>query len=212
MNAHSQNLEIEIKLRLESFTEYLKLLGFLGSPDRELHQINCFFDSEDNTLHKAGWVIRVRAEDDRGLVTLKGTDSEEHELAVMREEVEAVIGRGEAMSIINLERDILSLDAEPVRFVRKNWPGLALSRQVQFSNTRQLKNYKIGDYSYVLELDRTEYADGTVDYELEMELDQPERTEVVIPSLQKLFASLDIPFERQEQTKLERALLRSRRF
>ncbi|MDX9856568.1 MAG: CYTH domain-containing protein [candidate division Zixibacteria bacterium] len=212
MDERRQNIEIEIKLRLESFCEYLKLVGFLGNPDRELHQVNCFFDSEDHRLMADGWAFRVRTEDNRGLVTLKGAASTAHPVAVVREEIEAEIDRGAAADIINLQSDILTIAVEPVTFVKKKWPGIALSKLVQFTNTRQFKNYKIGDYVYVLELDRTEYADGSIDYELEMELDQPQQAEVVIPSLQKLFASLDIPFEQQDESKFARALAKVTRF
>ena len=39
--------EIEIKLDLGSFTNYLKLLGFLGQIEHEELQQNGFFDSDD---------------------------------------------------------------------------------------------------------------------------------------------------------------------
>lgn len=212
MSGQNQNIEIEVKLKLDSFCEYLKLVGFLGNPDREMRQINCFFDSEDHRLMADGWAFRVRAEDNRGLVTLKGATTEDHALAVVREEIEAEIDRSTAVSVIGLQTEVLSLAIEPVAYVKKTWPKVELSKLVQFTNTRQLKEFKIGDYTYMLELDRTEYADGSVDYELEMELDQPQQAEIVIPSLQKLFASLDIPFERQDETKFARALAKTSRF
>ena len=71
MDTPAQGVEIEIKLQLGSFTDYLKLVGFLGQIESEEHQINGFFDTEDRRLAKGGWAFRVRAEDRRGLITLK---------------------------------------------------------------------------------------------------------------------------------------------
>jgi len=42
--------EIEVKLSLESFTNYLKLIGFLGQIDSEGQQLNGFFDTPDGAL------------------------------------------------------------------------------------------------------------------------------------------------------------------
>ncbi|MBD3403845.1 CYTH domain-containing protein [candidate division GN15 bacterium] len=212
MGSTEQNLEIEIKLKLDSFADYLKLIGFLGNPDKEVNQLNCFFDSEDHRLMKDGWALRVRAENDRGLITLKGAADSDHDLTVVREEFETIIERSAALAIINLQNDILAAPAEPIEFVKHKYPDIALAKLAQFTNIRQMKNFKIGDYTHVLELDRTEYADGSVDYELEMELDNPDQSDIVIPSLQKLFASLDIPFQRQDQTKFIRALEKTRQF
>ena len=44
--------EIEIKLDLGSFTNYLKLIGFLGHIEDEIKQINAFFDSNNRKLAK----------------------------------------------------------------------------------------------------------------------------------------------------------------
>ena len=58
--ATAKNLEIEIKLQLSCFTDYLKLLGFLGPLDEARHQLNGFFDTADRRLSHEGWALRVR--------------------------------------------------------------------------------------------------------------------------------------------------------
>ena len=55
------NKEIEIKLDLGSFTNYLKLIGFLGQIELEDRHINSFFDTEDNQLSQKGWALRYCA-------------------------------------------------------------------------------------------------------------------------------------------------------
>jgi uncharacterized protein YjbK len=202
------HLEIEIKLNLESFADYLKLIGHLGHIEHEEHHLNGFFDSERRTLGADGWALRVRVENERGLVTVKSIPAERG-LAVVRQEIEAEIGRGEAFELLNLQKDILSMPIMPVEFVREKYPDLSLAKLIQFENVRQKKLYRIGDQNYLLEIDKTEYSDGSVDYELEIELQEPDRIELIEDDLRRLFTSLDIPFQRQGESKLHRALTRA---
>lgn len=210
MSSTENNYEIEIKLQLASFPEYLKLIGFLGNLDREQHQTNCFFDTEDHKLQDAGWAFRVRVFEDAGLITVKGLPSEEKGSAVVREEIEAEVPRGTALNVVNLELDVLDLDIKPVSFIRKKFPGIRLAKLLKFTTIRQEKKYKIGDYWYPLVVDKTEFPDGSVDYELEVELPDTSHVVRVEDNLKKLFDSLDIPFEKAEESKFARALKHSR--
>lgn len=204
-DANHINREIEIKLDLVSFTNYLKLIGFLGKIEQEEHHTNVFFDTEDRKISKAGWALRVRAENYRGLVTVKSIPTEKG-LAVIRQEIEAEISRTQAIDIINLNFDILKLDIMPVEFIKEKLGDSSVMRLVKFDNTRQKKVFKIGDCSFILEIDKTEFSDGSVDYELELELKDTESLEMVEAYLRKLFDSLDIPFTLKKQSKFHRAL------
>jgi len=203
--------EIEIKLDLGSFTNYLKLIGFLGQIDREDCQVNSFFDSEDRRLAADGWALRIRTDEHTGLVTLKSRESENAEASV-RNELEAEVERRVALAVQDLRHDILSLNVPPINFVREKWSDLQLSKLVHFENTRQTKVFKLGDYMYNLEVDTTRFSDGTVDYELEVELPDEAQVVIVADKLQRLFASLDIVFIRQDQSKFARALSRAGTF
>ena len=204
-NPVSFQREIEIKLDLGSFMNYLKLMGFLGQIDSESRQENAFFDTEDRRLAAAGWALRVRAERDLGLVTLKGLRTDVGGAAV-REELETVIPRGRAIDCMNLAFDVIHLTVPPVEFVRQQFGELALALLVRFDNVRQCKNFRMGDRDYLLEIDKTEFSDGSVDYELEMELPNTDVIEAASDSLRKLFGSLDIPYRPQPQGKFVRAL------
>ncbi len=204
-----KNIEIEIKLQLASFMDYLKLLGYLGQIESEEHQINAFFDTEDRQLARHGWALRVRAESNRGLVTVK-TIPTERGAAVLRQEIEAEILRGVAMDIIGLRTDLMGLSAMPVDFIKKQFPDIHVAKLIQFDNVRQKKLFRIGMENYLLEVDKTSYTDGSVDYELEVELTDPEKIEAVEDALRKLFTNLDIPFEHQSESKLVRALKRAK--
>lgn len=197
--------EIEIKLDLQSFSNYLKLIGFLGRIDRETHQVNTFFDTEEGVLAENGWALRVRVENERGLVTLKGMAAIKG-AASLRRELESEITRGEANEIIHLRSDLMKLDCPAIAYVRDRFGEFALMRVIQFDNDRQCKEFKIGDGNYLLEIDKTKFSDGSVDYELEVELPEIGYREDVEDKLQKLLASLSIPYIKQPKSKLSRAL------
>jgi uncharacterized protein YjbK len=209
MSDTAKQMEIEIKLKLESFTDYLKLIGYLGQIESEDHHINAFFDTEDRQLARAGWALRVRAENKRGLVTVKSIPTTEGS-AVIRQEIEAEIPRGVAYEIIGLREELLSVAILPVEFIKKQFPDLTLAKLIQFENIRQKKLFRIGGDNYLLEVDKTMYTDGSVDHELEVELSDIERRESVEDHLRKLFASLAIPFEHQAESKFARALKRAK--
>jgi uncharacterized protein YjbK len=199
------NREIEIKLDLGSFTNYLKLVGFLGQIDREERQLNAFFDTADRRLAKAGWALRARAENSRGLVTIKSIATEIG-AAFIRQEMEAEIGRDEALDILAGQRYLMTLPVLPVDYLKEKLGGLDVVVLVKFENIRQEKSFRIGDYHYILEIDKTEFSDSSVDYELEVELTDTSRLDVVMDSLKRMFDSLDIPFQRQTESKFARAL------
>jgi uncharacterized protein YjbK len=206
------NKEIEIKLDLGSFTNYLKLVGFLGQFDREECQLNAFFDTEDRLLANDGWALRMRTDESAGYVTLKSQTSE-HELAAVRDELETVVDRQEAHDVVNLKRDIMRINAPTIAYVREQYgKDLSLARLVHFENHRQHKAFRFGDYTYDLEIDTTRFSDGTVDYELEVELTDEAQVVIVNDRLRKLFATLDIPFVPQEKSKFARALARAEVF
>jgi uncharacterized protein YjbK len=211
MGDQKQAVEIEIKVKLASFMDYLKLVGYLGQIENEDHHVNGFFDTEDRQLAKGGWALRIRAEDHRGLVTAKSL-SQNSGIAAIRQEIEAEIPRSTATDILALHTDILSLEVLPIEFIRSKFPKMQLAKLIQFENTRQKKLFRIGDHNYLLEIDTTRYNDGSVEYELEVELSNPELNPTVEDHLHKLFTSLEIPFEKQADSKFARGLKKAKIF
>jgi len=204
MTANS-DLEIEIKIQLGSFTDYLKLLGYLGPIDREEHHLNAFFDSPERDLAKAGYVLRVRSTDKSGSITVKSLVSQTEALAV-RQEIIAEVGSIMARALIDGHASLMALDAEPVAFVRKQFPKFQPALLLQFRNERHVKKFRIGDYDYNLEIDKTDFADGSSEYELEVELADQSHYDTVSNGLARMFQSLAIPFVGQTRSKFERAL------
>jgi len=201
--------EIEIKLDLGSFTNYLKLMGFLGKIEHEDFQQNCFFDSSDRKLARAGWALRVRVEKKRGLVTIKSIPVKPG-LAVVRQEIEAEIPRRDALDILNDDMNVMSLSVMPVEYIKDKISKVPVQSMVKFDNLRQKKLFKIDDASYMLEIDKTEFSDGSSDYELELEMSDTSRLDVIEAALRRLFSQLGIPFVKQSESKFARALKRAR--
>jgi len=201
--------EIEIKLNLETFINYLKLIGFLGRVEHEERQISAFFDTEDRKLADLGWALRARVESSRGTITVKDIGKEVG-AAVIRQEIESEIPRAEAVEILNLRTDIMNLDILPIECITQKAGAISVAKLVQFENVRQKKLFKIDDDNYILEIDKTEFNDGSVDYEVELELTDPDHIEVVEDGLKKLFSSLEIPYQRQSESKFARAMRRAK--
>ena len=203
--------EIEIKLNLESFTNYLKLRGFLGQTEKEERHLNAFFDTEDRQLSKAGWALRVRAENHRGLITIKSI-ARESGSTFIRQEVESEITRSMALDILALQTDVMHQPVLPIEYLIDKIGRLDVMILVKFENLRQKKIFKISDFNYVLEIDKTEFGDGSVDYELEVELPDINRLETVDDNLRRIFSSLAIPYQVQTESKFARALKRAKVF
>jgi uncharacterized protein YjbK len=207
MNRSNQHLEIEIKLQLPSFPEYLKLLGFVGNAEREEQLFNCFFDSTDRQLAAAGYAYRVRLSEETALVTVKGLPTQEG-VAVIRSELEAPIGQAVAKEIQGGRRDCLDIDAEPAEFVKSLCRGISMTKLVEFTTVRRFNQFRMGDDRCLLQIDKTDFSDGSTDYELEVEVPGREQIPVAENCLRRLFDSLKIPFGKQSDSKLARALSR----
>jgi inorganic triphosphatase YgiF len=205
--ANTGSLEIEIKIQLESFTDYLKLLGYLGPIDREEHHHNAFFDSPQKELLGAGYVLRVRSTDRAGSITLKSAGTQRDNLAI-REETIGEVGSVLARRIIDGHADLMALETEPVQMVRRMFPELKPQLMLQFRNERHVKRYRLGECDIELEIDKTEFADGSNEYEIEVELGDLDQFEPVNACLLKLLQTLSIPYIGQTRSKFERALTR----
>lgn len=203
-----EQLEIEIKLELPSFTDYLKLLGYVGAIEREISQENAFFDTPDRLLSHNGWALRVRATALGGLVTLKGLTTVSG-AAAMRQEIEEEIEQQTALDLIHLRREPLDFASRPITYITQTYHPSSLVRLIMFRNTRQYKQLELDGLPYQFEIDKTEYLDGSVDYELEVELADVIDVPIAEKSLHSLFNRLGIPFLPQRESKFGRALAKA---
>ena len=151
----------------------------------------------------------MRAEKKRGLVTIKSIPVKPG-LAVVRQEIETEIPRRDALDILHGVMDVMSLQLMPVDYIKDKIAKVKVRSLVKFDNLRQKKLFRIEDSSYMLEIDKTEFSDGSSDYELELELSDTSRIDTVEAALRRLFSQLSIPFVKQSESKFARALKRAK--
>jgi uncharacterized protein YjbK len=61
----------------------------------------------------------------------------------------------------------------------------------------------------VLEVDRTEYSDGSIDYELEVELSEKTQYKAIMDIIGEIFNKAQVPIAYQTDSKYARALRKS---
>jgi uncharacterized protein YjbK len=189
--------EIEMKWRLDGgqAARLAELLsGRLGPPCRLL-QDNRFYDTADGALRRTGCALRLRQENGRLQMTCKRRLAEATSGLHRQEEIERwlnpvllpAIDRGEVAP-----EDCLPLPAAHRRLLKR--PLCLLGR---FTNDRRV--YRDGDD--LLCLDRTSFANGRTDHELELETPTPDAS---VPRWTTLLAAWRITTTPQDQTKLQR--------
>jgi hypothetical protein len=198
---HGNEFEREFKYRIpdeERFQALVKRLGGAGA--RPVTQRNHFFDTRRASLRAHEFALRLREEDGRCTLTLKGPARGPVAAVTAREEVERAVGAAEAHAIRAGARDPLEalgraggdgpLHARALAFLG----GQQLVAQGSFENerTRIGPSALPGVTSLLLfELDRTRFPDGRVDFELEVEIGPEEDSTRVAAALEALLRILD---------------------
>lgn len=191
--------EIELKYRLGGERSYRRLCAFLGRPAEDWEQINHFYESEDGTIPGKEGVIRIRAEKGRVVFTVKRSGSLVGGLARSVEVEAPWRGAGpefppDADSLWEAGHEGLqALAAErggPFRLVHVG--GMVNRRKV----------YRLRG-GLVLEVDASRYPDGTRDFEVELESEDPEQDR---PKLIKILRQAGVRFSVQTETKYQRFL------
>lgn len=187
--------ERELKFVLPSNEDYERVRGALGDPVRRLEQRNLYLDSPAFALRAARVMLRVRVDASSTVLAIKRRiardtsgyfQMHEQELALPHPwdgQLERLLG----LPLVATLRDSVTFDALTIIGEMQNL-RLCFPRQ-----------------GYLLELDRTTFPDGSVDYEIEAETDEPER---VAAEISALCAAAGARIEPQTRTKYERFLQR----
>lgn len=211
--------ELEIKLALAGPSDLERLAEHLGNPVSDTVQENAFHDTPDGDLAAERWALRLRRErpadatgPERFYLTLKGP-ARRFRAATQRDEVERELNPGEAEELLNGLISFTDLQGGSplprLEGVRLN----QMNRTARFTNRRRTFRLALGERQYELELDETTFEDGTIDYELEMELPGdtvPAELVLVQVELESHLTRLEIHFEPQQTGKYSRALERGR--
>lgn len=198
--------EIEIKLDLQKEENYNKLIERFQITKKPARQENYFFDSENMDLSKNGWALRLRIEKDKCSLSLKGTTTQSFGGLAIRDEIEISIPDETAQKYAenglrggNLPDEISHI-IQPIVSIND------LALRLHFVNDRYRVNYSGGDIDLLFEIDKTEFADGSIDYELEIELKDQLSYQKALGEVTNFLDSVQIVAVFQKRSKFARAL------
>lgn len=203
--------EIEINLDLQQEENYNKLIERFGISDQPTRQENYFFDSENMELSKNGWALRLRIEDNKSSLTLKGTTAHSSDGLAIRDEIEISIPDETAKKYAENGLKGGNIPDEIARIIQPIVNPRDLIQRIHFVNNRLRVNYSGGDIDLLFEIDRTEFADGSIDFELEIELKDQLSYQKALGAITVFLDSIQIVMVFQKQSKFARALKRESR-
>jgi len=203
--------EIEIKLDLINKENYKKLLDWLSQvKQKKPHkQENCFFDTEDWALSKAGWALRIRKEKKIATITAKGPKRDAVDGLTVRPEIEDKISIEQFNIFIVDGIKPAALSPNIKKTISHFYGRQKLNKKISFTNYRTTINREYNGIMQVFEIDRTEYSDGSADYELEVELSNKTQYKTVMNIIGEIFNKAQIPIAYQTGSKYARALRKS---
>lgn len=201
-------IELEIKIALAAAEDHARVDRALGPACAEQRQCNIFFDTADLALRSARLGLRVRQQGNATLLTLKGPKTEVGG-AARRLEIEVEMDAEATAVFAATPGDLLSLDLAPIHRALQTVSRQAVVEVVRFDNLRRLYPVALDGHALELALDRTAFADGTVDFEVEVELPAElaaDRVTRVCEALEALLDELGVEHRPQPHGKLARAL------
>jgi inorganic triphosphatase YgiF len=191
-------MEIEIKSELDEPTFHAIWRSFSRLCMTTRLQMNHFFDTDDRRFLSSKWVLRLRSEEDRSFLTLKGRASicgSVYTRPEIEDEISpkmaAVLVRGFSPS---------DFQFETCRKTKELFGDVTLLPFMRFTNERT----KIPWRSHTIELDRTSIR-GAVFYELEAETDA-DHAESLEREIRTMFENNGWPFRPSTMSKFRRAL------
>ncbi|MEI6806218.1 MAG: CYTH domain-containing protein [Myxococcaceae bacterium] len=192
--------EIELKYRFKNQQAYKTLLDSLSGEHRRENQINYLFDTPDLKLKAQHVFVRLRKSNELFKFTCKaapeGTRKRSKILSI-HDEWEEVIPKNDAQKLLD---GLLS----PIDLIHQTWPRISPLKRIQeitketlglvgsFKNTRIHVPYSIGTHQLDLEFDATDFGNGQIDYELELELPEDLLPRTAEASMNKLFKQFEI--------------------
>lgn len=202
-------VEVELKLALVDPGRFDALLAALPPPSRVIEQRNHYLTDPDGTLAKGRVMLRVRERwevvgAERRLIdavmTAKRKRSDEHGIFVADEHEHAVELKAWRAFTAG-EGTMEALEGPALAWARGEVGLKALAVQGAMTNRRHVVPWG----GFTLEVDRTEYPDGTVDAEIEVETDDGEGARGLIETMAR---EAEVELTPQALTKYERFLAR----
>lgn len=191
--------EVELKYRLKGAEDFRKLCRRLGKPQADFEQVNHYFQSADGKIPGVKGVIRIRLEKGRALFSVKLGGSLDEGLLSALEYEEPWKGPLDVMPPPASEfwdhgyEGMQAIEQEVGGRFQLVWAGKMVNRRKVYPFEEDL----------FLEIDASLYPDGTEDFEVELETEQPEKDR---NRLVNLLDRLLIRYEPQTATKYQRFL------
>ncbi|MDB4433196.1 CYTH domain-containing protein [bacterium] len=196
--------ERELKLGVPDEAAFRALLDAAGGRrDGPVLQVNHFFDTADQTLRARRIGLRIRREGGRFTLTVKGPTGLAPASALKdRVELERSLAPERARAALEGALPALSLlegldvgegeGALLVGAAREACADAPLGEIGAFSNARTFVHTELDGLPVVLEFDRTEFSEGEVRFEIELELAPGDPTGRLTAALESLFESVGI--------------------
>jgi uncharacterized protein YjbK len=195
--------EIEVKRLLLGDSAGEKFLKALGRPVRQENtQINYIFDTDDRSLDRARFALRLRVEDSKGFLTAKGPGRNIGSSTASKLEAESSVDPGMVEEIRSGRRDPLDTlksratdpafhdlwrGIEAIRF------GRPLKLWGHFENLRRTIPVMLpSGLRLQVQTDQTRFPDGSVQSEVEVELPAEDKVQEVESWLQKIARSAGV--------------------
>jgi uncharacterized protein YjbK len=199
MSENTHGTEEELKLRLLGDRPIERIVAAAGGARGvTTRQVNTYFDAPDHPLHQARFMVRLREDDGRSYVTLKGPGVS-HGSVASRPEEEVEIEPGMARQILEgAISPLVPLESGNERrqalvgAIRSALGGLGLVPIGSVENVRTRLPVRLvagGESAdVVLELDVTTFPGGLVHHEVEAELPQGVSASTVETGVRELLA------------------------
>jgi inorganic triphosphatase YgiF len=201
-------MEIELKLHLEGPAEAEALASFLGAERERLQQENVYFDTLGAAMASLGMAVRLRRENERVLLTVKSAGEERGEF-MERGEWEVQLPRSRWTELARggsaLREEALAIvDEEPRRSMEAAMHDGLLVPVGSMQNHRRRFALDDSRATPLVELDRTVYPDGSVVFEVELEVDDLRGAAQARERLRAAFERAGIPWRPTSLSKRER--------
>ena len=203
--SHGPYEEDELKMRVSDATALDAVEGASGGAAQSVVvQVNYFFDTADLDLNQAKYIVRLRDEGGRFFVTAKAPEKKAlGGVLTKRREAEAEIDAALAAGIKSGQvSPLLQLQAgddwcrELVEQIQEMVGAKPIQLVGQFENERRRRATKLEargqTLDLVLELDTTTFPNGTVDYEVEVEIPKGLDVDLVKEAVDDLFARAQV--------------------
>jgi len=190
--------EREIKKEIKSAQELQRLLECLPAPIKHSLQLNLYIDTNDGRLADSGQSFRLRVSTDKAWATLK-SERRIEQGAFVCDEYEQEIDRKQAIEWLLHIGQFPVLDG---KLFAGLLPEFRMLQVINWAVTHRTVSHFKG---LVFEMDETMFSDGSFDWEVEIECDDPDFANAV---LLEVANNAGIELGDQTLTKQARAMAR----